>query len=347
MNVFVGYQSAVEFWRHYGSRYSGQPELLRATPPLGAAPDDTRVMQLLKTDLRDCSAPLHVIVAEAKSPRNESLVMCHRRAAALPSKSFHLAGEAVFVSSPELTFVQMASVLSLFELIQLGYELCGMYALAEDTFYEADDATLFQGFRYRNPVTSASKLAAFAERARGLRGVVPARRAAQYVLDNSASPRETALAMALTLPNALGGYGLPDPILNCRLDYGVKSVLFQGPCTLSMVADHYGVDVSGSQSNEFRICDLYWKDAKLDVEYDSDGHHLTPCKISKDASRRNELESRGVMVITVTSRQLSSWEETEKVARQIARRLGVHIRKKSCGLTDARRELRALLLDRG
>ena len=81
-----------------------------------------------------------------------------------------------------------------------------------------------------------------------------------------------------------------------------------------------------AQKNEFRICDLYWADAKLDIEYDSDFYHVGAEKIAQDANRRNDLESRGITVITDTNKQLLSWKRMDEVACHAAKRIGKRIR---------------------
>ena len=44
------------------------------------------------------------------------------------------------------------------------------------------------------------------------------RRAAPWILDNAASPREAALALLMTLPNHLGGYHFARPRLNHSIE---------------------------------------------------------------------------------------------------------------------------------
>ena len=73
-------------------------------------------------------------------------------------------------------------------------------------------------------------------------------------------------------------------------------------------------------------CDLYWPQAKLAVEYDSDAFHTGADRIASDAQRRNSLEHLGINVITVTNRQISNFTELDRTAYQIARRLGKRIR---------------------
>lgn len=112
------------------------------------------------------------------------------------------------MSTPEFCFLQMAGCLSLVQLIQLGFELCGTYALVGGA----------PAVRRAAPLTTKVKLAAFVEQSSGARGCKKAARAVRYVQDGAASPMETMLAMMLCLPYGLGGYGLEKPLINHRVD---------------------------------------------------------------------------------------------------------------------------------
>lgn len=66
------------------------------------------------------------------------------------------------------------------------------------------------------------------------------------------------------------------------------------------------------------ICDLYWPAARLAVEYDSDLAHTGSHRIARDSRRRNEIQSMGVAVVTITKAQAYSLSEFDMVAHQIA-----------------------------
>lgn len=139
-----------------------------------------------------------------------------------------------------------------------------------------------------------------------VRGSKKAKRAIRYLLDNSASPMETKLAILLTLPYLLGGYGFIAPELNSRI---IPSKT-----------------VKRSVSKTFYSCDLYWPDYYLAVEYDSAQHHSGSEQINSDAKKKNALTLMGITVITVTKQQLYNGTEFEKVARVIANCLGKRLK---------------------
>ena len=94
------------------------------------------------------------------------------------------------MSAPEFCFLQMAGCLSLVQLIQLGFELCGTYALVGER----------PGGSPCRPVDDEGQASCFCRAVIRARGCKKAARAVRYVQDGAASPMETMLAMMLCLP---------------------------------------------------------------------------------------------------------------------------------------------------
>ena len=201
------------------------------------------------------------------------------------------------VCSPELCFVQMATLWNLPKLIELGFELCGAYDLSDNSY------------RTCAPLTSVEKLTAYANSLDKTHGKRKAIKALRYVANGSASSRETILTMLLTLPYRMGGYGLKQPLLNHRIDLGRRERRIAG--------------------KNYLVCDLYWPEAKLDVEYDSRLHHAGEAEQEKDSARRTALAYAGILVITVSSDQLHTRSEMDKVAHAMAKRLGTRCRSRA------------------
>ncbi|WP_165056511.1 MULTISPECIES: DUF559 domain-containing protein [unclassified Adlercreutzia] len=135
-------------------------------------------------------------------------------------------------------------------------------------------------------------------------GAAP-RRALAQVHDGSASPRETDLVMRIALPSKWGGYGIGGARLNHRIEMGARA--------------------QSQTSQSYYVADMCWPEKKLVVEYDSD-LHLTSSGIAHDAAKRRALEAAGYKVITVTRLQLDSLLEMDRIARAIARHLGIRLR---------------------
>lgn len=262
------------------------------------------------------SMPLHFLVPNAAARTRRKNTYCHIAPKDLPESSLVRIGNDAYACCPELCFVLMATLMTPVQLIELGHELCGTYRLSPQGPARCKDRAL---------LTSVDKLKVFLDTCEGLPGVKKARRALRYITPNSASPMETILIMLLCLPFNLGGYALPVPFQNYRIDFPKRS---RNLC-----------------SKQYYVCDLYWPEAKLAIEYDSDEGHTGSLNITVDASKRNELLHLGITVITVTRLHLKNPEHVDRIARLVAKRLGNRYRDAERGNPEKRRQLRRELLD--
>ena len=130
---------------------------------------------------------------------------------------------------------------------------------------------------------------------------------------------EVILALLITLPLKMGGYGLKAPVLNPRLD----------------VFDmHFFTD--GGVTRDDRFGDLVWQEAKLIVEYDSKAEHDDP---KRDVNRSNALVANGWKVITVYPEHVLNRAKCDQLAGEIAAALG----EKRRSLPDGYRALQSRL----
>lgn len=197
------------------------------------------------------------------------------------------------VASPELLFLELASKLSIHRLILLGLQLC---AHAPGRPSEA--------------ITTKQKLNKFLADTPGHLGHRKALRAMKYVENGSASIMESLAYMILTLPHALGGYGLNGAVFNHEIK--LKSE-------------------AGTRLGQRRcFTDLYYKQAKLAVEYESLKFHNSPLEQGKDAVRLAVLDRQGVDVMRLSTIQLYDTYSCRDFAFNLAARLGkrIHIRTK-------------------
>lgn len=328
MTVLLGYTTALDHWR---SCASVSNRLLHKSF-VGASDERKRATSCARSELiqKHCrqtslkylrSHPgSHVIVVGTRIKTGSHAGFAHSFSA-LPSCScmqsnLHFEGDRILVSTPEFCFLQMAAHLPLEQLIALGYELCGTYAKFGDrTFYGA------------HQLTSPRKLDSFLSRVRGINGLEKAKRALRYVLPNSASPMETILSMLLTLPYSLGGYGIQAPQLNRRIDI---------PASFRRATSH-----------PFFVCDLYWEDAKLAIEYDSDFAHAGINKTVQDAIRRSILTGLGFLVLSVTNPQIKNERALNQIAYLVAKQTGKRLRYEKNTFLRNQRKLRSLLLAKG
>jgi very-short-patch-repair endonuclease len=241
------------------------------------------------------TTPLHILVGNSNARKTTRSLICHICSEEFPRGSFIEGASGLSVSSPELVFIQMAEILSLEELVQLGFELCGGYRLG-------NRVDVLRGFRDDRPLTSVARLSAYLQSTPGIKGKTKARRALQFIADGAASPMETIVTMLLTLPYKLGGYGFSMPLLN------------------------YSVDVSLNTSRNARTrkyrCDLYWPERRVAIEYDSESYHVDSKQIAKDMIRRNALVSTGIKVVTVSKTQVSNRANLRELAFVLGKLLG-------------------------
>ena len=241
-------------------------------------------------------ASVHATVAHARLRRARGGIETSVRKGPFHPRSFMQIENGLYISTPEMAFCEMASVLSLEQLIALGFELCGTYRRTS-TFDSAQyDAA---------PLTSPRALAAFVDQSPQFKGAKKTRRALAHIVAGSASPRESELAMLLCLPYSLGGYGLPHPIMNAEMPLP-KTVAATGRASLR--------------------CDLYWPAARLDVEYDSSEYHSAERLLANDSIRRTALESMGVTSVNVTAEHLRRAPLFDEAVHGIARILGKRLR---------------------
>ena len=314
MTVFISHQSALEYWRtHRALPHSNTQQRCRVTLPQN--PPTTE-----QTKLTGLSLPLHILLREPNNRWASKTMRQHAFTGKTPEGCFMSTEEGLFVSSPEFCFLQLSGQMTLHRLIELGYELCGSYSMPAP----GDSNVPERGFHLRQPLTSTKKLAVFAARMPGSSGHKKAMRALRYLLDGSASPMETKLSILLTLPYKLGGYGLIRPKLNSRINPSRIAILSSG--------------------KEYYVCDLFWPDHDLAVEYDSELFHTGLTHITADSKKRNALTMMGVTIITVTKQQLYSSMEFDKVARALANRLRKRLVFKNPDFAVAQRELRKQLL---
>lgn len=257
------------------------------------------------------STPIHLLVSNDVVRRNSHKTVCH--ACSYPLKRGYILewAEGLFTVSPELMFLQAATELPLIGLMRLGFEICGSYYVKGKTLYQG------------KPLSTVKRLELFIEKAGNLHGSKKARQALRYILDNSASPMETALAMLLSLPYKLGGYGIPQPFLNHRIESAVIST-----------------------SSGCYICDFYWPLSKLAVEYDSNLFHTGAERITEDSIRRSELLASGITVVSITLAQIKDREKMDNVVHLLARLTSKRIRFIEPQFTHANTALRKCILSR-
>jgi hypothetical protein len=138
-------------------------------------------------------------------------------------------------------------------------------------------------------------------------------------MDGAASPMESAIALLLTLPYKRGGYCLPQPELNRRIDLDATAKRLAG--------------------QSFCRGDLCWPDSCLDLEYLGRSSHDALPNMLKDRGRTLAIEHMGYEVIEITREQALDLFAFDVVARRVASHLGKRLIKEKCGSTSERKYL--------
>ena len=299
MHVVISHKSAMQYWRRFRGEVANlprlksthamerpvplTPELLAELAGLGFAPAP--------------DSPLDLLFSAAGARSRSQLVRSRCVTSPLPAGSLMQLSDHVAIVSPELCFSQMASMYSRGQLLMAGCELCGTYRLL------GDDGRPLPKPEERSPLTSAAKLCDFA-RVMGLGRGAKAVIAAHHVFGNAASPMEARAALLMSLPQTMGGFGLPRPELNA-------------PITLSRAAHRV------YPCNPCRM-DLYWRAANLDVEYDGGDH--TEERRERDSARILALRMEGVDVLVLMKQQVYDVRAMASVAKMVAVKLGRRLR---------------------
>lgn len=210
MNVCLSHDTAFQWlMRNKNPRRRGLGSNARVLPLSSPSVQQTRH---LRDELSLHEGALEVLVCRSNGRRKTELVRSHLSGIAYPAGSFvrvPVAGvSGVYAASPELVFRQIAAKRTLLEAVYVGYALCSSYRV---------DGTVEDGIAVREgddePLTSVARIGEYLRRTEGSYGCAKARRALSYVREGSVSPMESALAMGLTLPLCLGGFGAGDVVM--------------------------------------------------------------------------------------------------------------------------------------
>lgn len=281
MRYLIGHNTALDYWRKNDLIVDSSSRSCRsfADPPFAGLLQLPALSSFM-------TYPIHLVVTDKAARRRIEGIACHLSSSGLPPHSHIPIGDPFHLSTPEAAFHQAASAMDLITLIVIGYELCGTYT------------ELPNGNRALAPRMTCGSLQRYLDQASGIAGVKKAQRALVHMLDRSASPMETRLALLLSLPVLLGGYGLPQPELNY-------------PITGDDATMHV---------------DLYWHSARFALEYDSNLHHAGAEKLNSDSIRRTQIENASAHVLSVSWDQIRDARLFDALAHTVAARIGYRIR---------------------
>lgn len=314
MKVILSHQSAMDYWlSHEGTKRTLALFSEDVSANLAAIRE-----ALIWSDFSDKEVDknLHVLVLSDSKRRNKKIT-CHVINYSLPHESFCAISAQLAVVCPELNLVQMASELSFVELVEYGCQLCAQY------YIDLNSGNLIA----RKPLcTSKSIMRYLSKMQPESKAVATIKRALHYIVENAASPMEHKAAIIFSLPHKWGGFGLPTPCLNQKIELSDKSQTF---C-----------------KKNYCYADLCWTESKLIVEYDSALWHNSLDRYVNDAARRDALRFEGWYVYELVPDVLYNPTKMEHLAKQLSNKLGLRFRNRSECFQDKNQELMKLLLEK-
>lgn len=310
--LYLGYDTAKWFWERYHDTIMPLNDKPYRACLVNALRNTSEIQDIVAGSfLQDIS--LDVMVPRCMQGKANGLTF-HGCAENYPNRSFIQISPCIYIASPELSFVQVASKHSFIETLLYGYSLCGNFALSDN----------FQsGLAERNKLVSVRRLKAYVDSCGTHHGILRARKVVRYISEGSASPRESKLSIALTLPLCYGGKGLPAAKMNSRIAIPQRS--------------------SWTGGRRYYVADLYWEKARVTVEYDSDVWHANKDGIYRDSDKRNTLIDMGYTPMCFTSTQLDDPDAFDHAAEALRRKLGVRHRPLPCEYQKKVDELRKQL----
>ena len=289
MSVRIVYPSALEYWLEE----KGVPLGVNVFAGVDAIPSGRKGVRQQVSEL-SFKMPVHIAVPKKMNRAKSDEIIYHAMSKRVPPESFQKLADGVFISCPELCFLQAAAELPVFKMVQLANNLCAMYILDSYEDY---------GQRRRDPITSVNEIRQYLEGIHRFPNIQNAKVAIRYALDHSNSPMESNLATLGMLPWRYGGYGLKAPVLN--LDVNLSDT----------GAEHLG--------RETVCCDMVWTEEKVVLEYDSNLAHLSPDQHAKDKRRITALSLSGYQVISVTANEVRSFRTIEELFLRVRKALGM------------------------
>lgn len=257
--------------------------------------------------------PMKVIVPDAckrfcRRDEIESQVLSK----AIPGKLFVKVSPQIAIAGPELLFIDAVATLPLHRALLLGMELCGTYSLRQS--FPSGERPVY-GIEPATTVDNISKAIKYLSGSR-FRGAGRAKDVLPLLMEGSASPMESVLALMLRLPIRRGGLGLGIPQLNPVIPIDDSFRRF-------------------TSMESFRP-DIYFERIPIDLEYESEEFHpdlgdldmldaesraAILKKSQSDKQRMRLIQSVGIRVFQVTYEDFKTDEAFDRFIEQLLKQI--------------------------
>lgn len=262
----------------------------------------------------DVREPMHLLVANRSVHAKRPDIRTHQCSIDLPEGSLLKVATDCYACSPALTLIQLAATVEDTDILKIAYEFMGLYTLhteqGRDAVPAAQAMTIpsLKHYLQQLPKTKGSAV---------VRSLLP------HLAERSRSPLETATTLLLTMPGVHGGFGLKMPKLNYEVELDPE------------VAEAFG--------RHTIECDLFFKDARVDVECNS-RYHNNEHQRQLDDERSSALASMGILVLPISISQLEDLNKLESTVKTIAARSGIRYRPRAKKRALRQATLQAALL---
>ena len=276
-------------------------------------------------------APIDILIHERRQYHTSSLLRPHLWTGDIPlGGRTHLADD-IWMATAELILQQFAARASLAQLVMVGDELCGSFAVYNppplireclQRILERHGIPKIAGWEplvdgkgqltnlwSRPPLATPQTILRFAEMSDARRGRLRLQRAASLMREGAVSPFEVRAGILLGLPRRLGGEGFEDFTFNHKVTLSREGRLLA--------------------QRQFCVCDLFWEEGNLDLECQSAVVHQEEHSFLSDSDRCAALSYMGINVLPITYAQLRDVQRFAALTKTIARFLDVQPRKKT------------------
>lgn len=245
------------------------------------------------------NSPVHILTGLLKRSHPSSHIQRHGFDK-LPANALFQVTDQVLCTSPEETYLELASSLALsddpskqdkaeVQLALYGMELCGLYY-----FDAAEGRALAQRTK---PLTSTKKLKAYLDQCSCRPGIKLARKALRLVEDGARSPMESACALLLCRPQRIGSVGFERGEMNAAVE----------------------------TSEGTREVDRVWRKYGLGYEYQGREYHGTERRQLEDR-RRNALLGSGITLVNIWYEDLARPAAFDDLCKTLAKQMGKRLR---------------------
>lgn len=319
MVTLIGHTTAMRYWLRTSARPPARLSDLRAVPA-DAEPhvDAERAAALAAMGFEPgTDGRYDVLVSSPAARRRSPFGHGHALAGHVPAGSFAPVADDVLVATPAFSFLLAAGVVGFEELLMFGCDLCAQMVSGHHRGPYVD----------RPPLTTPAALRAFSRAARSdrTRCSALAERAAGRVLADARSHMESACGLALSLPTAMGGFGLSGMCLNAPVSVPRR--------------------LRRRLRRDVITPDFCWPSSRVAAEYNSRSEHGTAEQADEDQCRLDDLFELGWKARALRMKQATDFWRFDRFARIVGSDLGIRVRCRTNAVATRRLNAHLKLMD--